>query len=98
MLIAIVRSWGFPARYVMGYQDPGYLLGSEQATHAWAEVLVPGAGWRGFDATNGLLADHTYVRVAVGRDNGDAAPQRGSFKGDGDGEKPHVSLKVVRQQ
>jgi transglutaminase-like putative cysteine protease len=98
LLIAVVRSWGFPARYVMGYQDPGYLRGAEQATHAWAEVLIPGAGWRGFDATNGLLADHTYVRVAVGRDYGDAAPQRGSFKGDGDGDKPHVSLRVVRQQ
>ncbi len=99
MLVAIVRSWGFAARYVMGYQDPGYIKdGGEHATHAWAEVLIPGAGWRGFDATNGLLADHTYVRVAVGRDSNDAAPQRGSFKGDGKGDDPEVSLRVMRQQ
>jgi transglutaminase-like putative cysteine protease len=101
LMVAIVRSWGYPARYIMGYQDPGYLLGGTQgreATHAWTEVLIPGAGWRGFDATNGLLADHTYVRVAVGRDYGDAAPQRGSFKGDRNGEDPEVELRVVRQQ
>ena len=99
LLVAIARSWGLPARYVMGYQDPGYVPeGGRQATHAWVEVLIPGAGWRGFDATNGLLADHTYVRVAVGRDSNDAAPQRGSYKGDGESEEPAVSLHVTRQQ
>ncbi len=101
LLIAIVRSWGFPARYVMGYQDPGYFeedASGEQATHAWTEVLVPGAGWRGFDATHGLVANDTYVRVAVGRDYYDAAPQRGSFKGDADGGAPEIKLRVLPQQ
>ncbi len=67
-------------------------------THDWAEVLNPGAGWRGFDATHNLLADATYIRVAVGRDHHDAAPQRGSFKGDQEGEAPEVVLRVSRQQ
>ena len=60
-----------PARYVMGYVDPGAptLETGTQATHAWAEVLIPGAGWRGFDATAGLVANDTYVPVAVGRDS-----------------------------
>ena len=112
LLIAVVRSWGFPARYVMGYQDPGYFQNDPddanphderhkdlpQATHAWTEVLIPGAGWRGFDATHNILADGTYVRVAVGRDHHDAAPQRGSFKGDLEGAPPEVLLSVSRQQ
>lgn len=109
LLIAIVRSWGFPARYVMGYQDPGYSEEEEaekreegetraQATHAWAEVLIPGAGWRGFDATHALVANDTYIRVAVGREHRDAAPQRGSFKGDEESTPPDVRLAITPQQ
>jgi transglutaminase-like putative cysteine protease len=99
LLIALVRSWGFPARYVAGYVDPGPLAGGgdAQTTHAWAEVLVPGAGWRGFDATHGLVANDAYVPVAVGRDSRDAAPIRGTYKGEGQGEPPRVELRVARQ-
>ena len=100
LLIALVRSWGFPARYVMGYLDPGYIQSPDikPTTHAWAEVLIPGAGWRGFDATLQLVTDETYVAVAVGRDDQDAAPQRGSFKGEEGGEPPQVNLQIMRQQ
>ena len=100
LLIALVRAWGFPARYVMGYLDPGYVQSPDikSTTHAWAEVLIPGAGWRGFDATLQLVTDETYVAVAVGRDDQDAAPQRGSFKGEEGGEPPQVNLQIMRQQ
>ena len=99
LMITVVRSWGFPARYTMGYLDPGYFEeGVPLATHAWAEVLVPGAGWRGFDPTHGVLANDSFVVVAVGRDYQDAAPVRGSFKGDHQGEHPEVHLRVVPQQ
>jgi len=100
LLIAMVRSWGVPARYVTGYLDPGYatIEGSDDpATHAWAEVLVPGAGWRGVDAVHRRLADETYVRVAVGRDQGDVAPQRGTFHGAQGREAPEVRLAIMRQ-
>jgi len=97
--ISVVRSWGVPARYVMGYQDPGLCEGSDAilATHAWAEVLVPGGGWLGFDATQALLANDRYIPVAVGRDSYDAAPQRGSFKGDEPGEQPVVNVAISCQ-
>jgi transglutaminase-like putative cysteine protease len=99
LMITVVRSWGFPARYVMGYVDPGYFdEGVPIATHAWAEVLIPGAGWRGFDPTHGVLANDSFVTVAVGRDSEDAAPVRGSFKGDHNGEHPEVHLRVIPQQ
>ncbi len=82
LFITVARSWGIPARYVMGYLNPGISsAGDGLATHAWAEALVPGAGWVGFDATHNLLANDHYIAVAVGRDSYDAAPQRGSFKG-----------------
>jgi transglutaminase-like putative cysteine protease len=99
-LIALVRSWGLPARYVMGYLDPGYIQSPDiqPTTHAWAEVLIPGAGWRGFDATLQLVVNDTYVAVAVGCDYRDAAPQRGSFKGEAAGDPPQVQLRMMRQQ
>lgn len=98
LFISVARSWGIPTRYVMGYLDPGICATGEQlATHAWAEALVPGAGWMGFDATHNLLANDHYVAVAVGRDSYDAAPQRGSFKGDSAGEQPTVKVSVQEQ-
>lgn len=99
LFITVARSWGIPARYVMGYMDPGICAtGEELATHAWAEALVPGAGWVGFDATHNLLVNDHYVAVAVGRDSYDAAPQRGSFKGDSAGEQPTVKVSVQEQE
>ena len=101
LLLAVVRSWGVPGRYVAGYVDPGALgeaAAAIEATHAWAEVWIPGAGWRGFDATSGLLANDRYVAVAAGRDSRDAAPVRGAFKGDHAGEPPSVRLRMARPQ
>jgi transglutaminase-like putative cysteine protease len=109
LLVAVSRSWGIPARYAAGYLDPSSVearhgeaedpaVGVDQppAAHAWAEVLVPGAGWRGFDATQRLVVNETYVTVAVGRDSRDAAPFRGSFKGDDPGDSPQVRISVSR--
>lgn len=100
LLLAIVRHWGFPARYVMGYQHLAPAAESEvyPATHAWVEVYLPGGGWLGFDATQQLLANDGYIPVAVGRDSRDAAPQRGCYKGGGVGREPLVELRVVGQQ
>ncbi len=100
LLVAIFRSWGVPARYVMGYQylDAADLDGAKPATHAWTEAFLPGRGWQGFDATQQLLANETYLPVAVGRDSRDAAPQRGCYKGGVVGSEPQVELRVVDQQ
>jgi transglutaminase-like putative cysteine protease len=99
LLIAVVRSWKIPARYVMGYlasRDEAADL-SPPATHAWAEVLIPGRGWSGFDATQQILANELFIPVAVGRDYLDAAPQRGSFKGDAAGDNPVIRLSISQQ-
>jgi transglutaminase-like putative cysteine protease len=99
LFITVARHWGIPARYVMGYLDPGKTDGKQAApaTHAWAEALVPGGGWIGFDATHNLLANDAYVPVAIGRDYLDAAPQRGSYKGDDPGQPPQVQITMMQQ-
>jgi transglutaminase-like putative cysteine protease len=106
LLIAVVRDWGLPARYAIGYLDPGYFESDEdgeqedprpQVMHPWAEVLIPGAGWRGFDPALGLLADETYVRVAVGRDATDVTVERSAYKGEAEGpDAQEVLLAVSR--
>jgi transglutaminase-like putative cysteine protease len=101
LMIAVVRAWGVPARYVVGYLDPDLtdeVEAAEQATHAWVEVLIPNAGWRGFDPTHRLVTNHTYVAVAVGRDYLDAAPQRGTYKGGSSGGGPRVRVQVSQAQ
>ena len=106
LLIALLRRWAVPARFVSGYQDAAYFEpddeapeGSEprpQTLHSWVEALIPGAGWRGFDPALGLLADDTYIRVAVGRDAGDVRPLRHTSKGAGDDPIIEERLSVTR--
>ncbi len=83
VMIGMCRSLQIPARYVSGYLHVGRGkdLRGDLASHGWVEVYLPGAGWIGLDPTNNCLADQHHVKVAVGRDYADAAPVRGSFRG-----------------
>lgn len=88
VLIGVCRAAGLPARYVSGYitgdhgeRPDGSARGGAGASHGWAEVWIPSHGWRGFDATNGLLASTGHVKMATGRDYRDVAPTRGAFRG-----------------
>lgn len=84
LLMEAARSMGLAARFVSGYlcQAAGDVheaaLG---ATHAWTEIYLPGAGWRGFDPTCGILAADSHVRVAVTRMPSQAVPVGGLFTG-----------------
>jgi transglutaminase-like putative cysteine protease len=51
------------------------------ATHAWAEVYLPGAGWKGFDPTIGKIAGTDHLPVAVARLPESVPPIGGSFIG-----------------
>lgn len=65
LFIACARTLGVAARFVSGYvYDPGLDQNLSGDMHAWAEVFLPGAGWRGIDPTYGLFCNNSYVPVA----------------------------------
>lgn len=93
LFIAGARRMGAPARYVSGHMARTDGLHDQEAAHAWAEAHVPGLGWVGFDAANGLCPTPAYIRVAGGLDYLGAAPVRGTSYGGG-GERLAVRLNV----
>lgn len=94
IFISAARLMGYPARYVSGYLAMDDRE-KQDATHAWAEVFVPGLGWVGFDASNEMSPDDGYVRVATGRDYREAAPISGIIFG-ANAESLSVSIKVAQ--
>lgn len=77
-----VRTLGFGARLVSGYlHDPDHTALGAGATHAWAEVFVPGAGWITFDPTNRRVGGANLIPVAVGRDIRQISPIIGEYVG-----------------
>jgi transglutaminase-like putative cysteine protease/predicted glutamine amidotransferase len=97
LFLCLARLLGIPARYVCGYLYTGPKAENRamaEATHAWAQVYLPEAGWKGFDPTNGVLTQTDHVRVAVGRNFMDATPTSGTIYVGGGPETLEVSVTV----
>ena len=80
LLMDACRSVGIAARFVSGYQE-GVLNQTERELHAWVEVYLPGAGWRGYDPTLGLAVSDRHIAVAAGPTPRATAPTSGAFRG-----------------
>ncbi len=99
LFIAAMRGYGLPARYVSGYlltrphEGREKLVGAD-ASHAWASVWAPGAGWVDFDPTNDLLPGEEHITVAYGRDFQDVSPVTGVLIGGG-AHRVEVAVDVV---
>jgi transglutaminase-like putative cysteine protease len=78
LFCAAARGVGMPARFVSGYHegDPGLRT---KELHAWTEVFLPGAGWRGFDPSTGLACGDRHIVLACSPDPAEAAPLSGRF-------------------
>ena len=93
-MMEAARHWGFAARFVTGYTQMAE--GQHGATHAWTEIYLPGAGWRGYDPTNNKLAGSEHVSVAVAREQDKASPLSGAWEGPADAfDRMEVSVQVV---
>ena len=80
LMVTCCRVVGLPARFVSGYQllDPAP---AHYDLHAWAEVYLPGAGWRGFDPSAGSEVNERYVVLATSSKPDLTAAVSGSFSG-----------------
>ena len=81
MQIHFLRHIGIAARFVSGYfylnsTDPEFEL------HAWVEAFLPGAGWVGFDPSNGILTGCFHVPLASSAFFENTMPVSGSTRGE----------------
>ncbi|MER0440251.1 transglutaminase family protein [Emticicia sp. W12TSBA100-4] len=79
LMIAACKAMGLAARFVSGYCYGSELQAHE--LHAWVEVYLPGAGWRGFDPTEGRIVDFHYIALASSAQAELINPIRGGFRG-----------------
>ncbi|TDB63329.1 transglutaminase family protein [Arundinibacter roseus] len=79
LFITVCRSLGIAARFVSGYLYGNPTQAHE--LHAWVEVYLPGAGWRGFDPTEGRAMINNHICLAASADYDQLAPVMGSFRG-----------------
>lgn len=81
LFMEAARRLGLASRFVSGYLHAQPSTVNFGATHAWAEVFLPGAGWKGFDPTIGEVAGSGHIAVAVARLPDAVPPIAGSFIG-----------------
>jgi transglutaminase-like putative cysteine protease len=81
LFIEACRHLGLASRFVSGYLHAPATEAGNATTHAWAEVYLPGTGWKGFDPTSGLVTGTHHIAVAVARDPEAVPPVAGSFIG-----------------
>lgn len=93
LFIEACRYLGLAARFVSGYLYSPTLTPAEGATHAWSEVYLPGAGWKGFDSTTGQVAGNGHIPVAVSRHPESVPPVSGSYIGN-TSQFPQMSVAV----
>ena len=93
LFIEACRCLGLASRFVSGYLHAAATEAGNATTHAWAEIYLPGAGWKGFDPTAGVVTSNQHIAVAVARNPETVPPVSGSFTGSG-GVTPTMRVNV----
>ena len=79
LFLEAARSLGMPARFCSGYQAAADTPDGRRYLHAWPEVFIPGAGWRGWDPTHGVAAGEGHVALCAAPDQAETMPVVGGF-------------------
>lgn len=80
LFMDLCRHRGLAARFVSGY----FVDEREKLElHAWVDIYIPGAGWRGFDPTHGIACFGKHLALTASYDPRLCAPVIGSFRGQG---------------
>ena len=96
LFVETCRYLGLASRFISGYAHAPATEHWSATTHAWAEVYLPGAGWKGFDPTNGEVAGRRHIPVAVSRHPEAVPPVAGSFIGpSGSPPKLIVDVRII---
>jgi transglutaminase-like putative cysteine protease len=79
LLTEACRHLGLASRFVSGYLFTWAGDTDNASTHAWAEVYLPGAGWKGFDPTSGEVTGDRHIAAAVARHPESVPPVAGDY-------------------
>jgi transglutaminase-like putative cysteine protease len=93
LFLEACRHLGLASRFVSGYLYAWEIGAGEASTHAWAEVYLPGAGWKGFDPTSGEVTGNRHIATAVARHPEAVPPVSGDYIGPAGG-SPSMSVAV----
>jgi transglutaminase-like putative cysteine protease len=91
------RAMGLASRFVSGYHvnsEGDQTLQENLHLHAWCEVYLPGAGWRGYDPAHGVAVADNYITLFAAPTPRDTAPIVGSRKTKGVQSQLHYQLKI----
>jgi transglutaminase-like putative cysteine protease len=93
LFMEVCRAAGLASRFVSGYQegDPDQ---DDRHLHAWAEVYLPGAGWRGYDPTNGIAVANRHIALVATPTARNSTPVIGTRKSSGVRSEMQYGLKI----
>ncbi|MDX2243843.1 MAG: transglutaminase family protein [Leptolyngbyaceae cyanobacterium bins.302] len=94
LFMEVCRAVGLATRFVSGYQEGDLEKTAEFHLHAWAEVYLPGAGWRGYDPTQGLAVSDRHIALVASAFSVYAAPVAGCFNPGGTSSKMSYQLLI----
>jgi transglutaminase-like putative cysteine protease len=61
LFMEVCRAVGLAGRFVSGYEAGAET--EDRHLHAWVEIYLPGAGWRGYDPTHGLVVAQDHIAI-----------------------------------
>jgi transglutaminase-like putative cysteine protease len=79
LFLEVCRIQGIVGRFASGYQAALDTPDGRRHLHAWAEVFVPGVGFRGWDPMHGVRVGDGHVLLCAAPDPAATLPVEGGF-------------------